>query len=122
MSSIQGLYFPFAIIQGETFGFSFDFSIDSEEQYFDEYDFVGHIRDSDNALIVIANMTFSENLDSSSVIDVSIPATTTQPIVAATYIYEIKATNKETNEVKTLFYGPFTIKKTMILTTNVFGI
>lgn len=122
MSSIQGLYYRFAIIQGETFGFSFDFSIENEAQYFDEYDFVGHVRDEQNAYMVIATMNFSENLYSSSVIDVAIASDKTQSIVPATYTYEIKATNKETGKVKTLFYGPFSVKNTMILGANAFGV
>lgn len=121
MANNKGLFYPFAIIQGETFSFSFEFNISGMEQYFDEYTFVGHVRDKDNALITIANMIFVESEEAANIIDVSIPATQTQTITEGTYNYEIKCTNIETNEVKTLFYGSFSAKNTMILNTNPFG-
>lgn len=119
MSNIRGLYYPFSIIQGETFKFSFDFYVDGLEQYFDEYTFVGQVRDSETSLIVAANMTFVESEEAANIIDVSIPAT--QAFVNQSHVYEIRATNIETSEVKTLFYGTFEVKKSLITTAFKFG-
>lgn len=113
MSSLRGLYYPFGIIQGETFEFSFEFVDDGIEQYFDEYTFVGQVKAPDNIMIV-ANMDFTESAESSSIIDVTIPATTTTSITPESYVYEIRCTNIETGKVKTLLYGSFDVSQTHI--------
>lgn len=117
MSSLRGLYYPFGIIQGESFDFSFEFVIDGIEQYFDEYTFVGQVKAADN-IMVVANMAFTESEESSSIVDVTIPAANSQTVTPEEYMYEIRCTNKTTNKVKTLLYGTFTVAKTHIQTTG----
>lgn len=118
MSNLNGLYYPFGIVQGESFEFSFEFSIYGVEQYFDEYDFVGQVKDRDNEMISVTNMIFTESEISSDVIDVSIPSTDTTLIQTENNIYEIRCTHKTTNITSTLFYGTMTVKPSLISSTN----
>lgn len=120
MANLNGLYYPFGIIQGETFEFSFEFYIDGLEQYFDEFDFVGQVKDKTNNMVSVANLTFTESEEASNIIDVSIPADDTSDIQTVDHLYEIRCTNKETGVVTVLFYGPFTIKQSLI-TQGAFG-
>lgn len=113
MSSLKGLYYPFGIIQGESFDFSFEFMIDGVGQYFDEYTFVGQVKAPDN-IMVVANMAFTESADSSSLINVAIAPATTATVTPEEYVYEIRCTHTETGKVTTLLYGTFTVAKTHI--------
>lgn len=117
-ATLQGLYYPFGIVQGETFEFSFEFSIDGVEQYFDEYTFVGQVKSSDNELVTVADFSFSENEESADVIDVEIPASETEKIQTSSHIYEIKCTHTDTGKVTTLFYGTMEVKRTQITVGN----
>lgn len=114
MSSLQGLYYPFGIVRGETFAFSFEFCIDGVVQFFDEYEFEGQLKDATNSVIATANLTFAENETSSDLIDVSISAEDTNKINAEEHLYEIRCKNIETGVVRTLFYGTFSIKQSLI--------
>lgn len=113
MSSLKGLYYPFGIIQGESFDFSFEFIVDGVEQYFDDYTFVGQVKAADN-IMVVASMTFTESAESRSKVDVSIPPASTATVTPEEYLYEIRCTHTETGKVKTLLNGTFTVAPTHI--------
>lgn len=114
MAISQGLYYPFKIIKGETFGFSFELIVKGEQKFFDEYDFVGQVRNTESIQILIANMTFTESEESSSIIDVEIPSTDTAMLNVGEYSYEINATDKETGVVRVIFRGTFGVEDNLI--------
>lgn len=107
--SLNGLYYPLATTQGNTFKLTLDFSIDGVQQNFSDYTFVAQITDRENET---PSESFSvvENPNDVTKIDISLTSTQTRK-GAGTYYYEIKAVDNNTADVRTLLQGPFTLQK-----------
>ncbi len=112
MISLKGLFYPLAVVRGNTLKFSLDFTIAGVQQTFADYTFIGNTSYNDSTTTPQA-FTITQNPTDPNLIDVELTTLETrQP--SGRFLYEIKAVNTVSGDVRTLMQGPFILHETEV--------
>lgn len=103
---------PISVVFGNDMSFSFEFTIEKVQQYFDDYTFLGNVMDTSTGG-VLAQFAFAENVLDPNLIDVTLTSTETR-LAPKEYQYEVKAVNNTTAAVSSLLRGNFNVLQTFV--------